>query len=184
MQYFVCLWFHSWKYENCIKCHLMQCANLNGYFIFKKDDNNSLENYGQWYCSYIYLNEINALANELHWRHSTYVVLALENKCGGRWLGELCWWSGAFAVVALFTRMLIFCIPLNLLSLLFCWPSRLLSSVDFTCDLWISFALLMSHWFSNSKWIWNEEGKKIVRIQIICSVSWLLKITISLLFID
>lgn len=44
----------------------MQCANLNGYFIFKKDDNNSLENYGQWYCSYLYLNEINALANELH----------------------------------------------------------------------------------------------------------------------
>lgn len=83
----------------------------------------------------------------------TYVVLAVENRCGGRWWFDGSWCgSGAFAVCSRSTLMLIFCMPLNFLSFLFfcccfclwfcCLPSGfLLLSLEFTWMLLIFFAL-------------------------------------------
>lgn len=135
MQYFVDLLFRSWK---CTQWHNINAnveINIFGKLAFKSlgvvfhrlepDTFHISTEIERWTCC----------------NCNTYVVLAVENKCGGRrWLGDSWWWSAPFAVVALSTLMLIFCMPLNLLSLLFCCPSFLLLFVDFTCVLLIFFA--------------------------------------------
>lgn len=157
-QCFVCLWFHSFKEGEKPKnnIQIIESGRWIAHFRFLSSS--------VWHLRYIRIRIWMKLA------HLTYVELALANKCGGRlWLGEFWWWSGAVAVVALSTLMLIFCMPLNLLSLLVVCPSPssscFLLSIDFTWVLLIFLALLLSHWCAaikrrphpNKIWKWNSN---------------------------